>query len=232
MPGVRFVNINVAPIDAVKHSGLAVQADAREALTALTGLLDGFRVDEAYAARYTELDAAWDADGGEGVRGGGAGAGSAHPELGHRSGQRAVRPDRRGRLRGRLDAGRSAQAVADPGPEGLPRRVRLLLHGLRGRRRSRRAAGLPGPGRVRDGRRRLVPDDGHRARHRGAGGHQDHHGAGAEPRLRLHRLAVGVPGLAAVRDVATASATPPAVGWTGRSCRSTWPPTRRASASR
>ena len=59
--GVRFVNINVAPIDAVKHSGLAVQADAREALTALTGLLDGFRVDDAYAARYTELDAAWDA---------------------------------------------------------------------------------------------------------------------------------------------------------------------------
>ena len=60
-PGVRFVNINVAPIDAVKHSGLAVQADAREALTALTGLLDGFRVDDAYAARYAELDAAWDA---------------------------------------------------------------------------------------------------------------------------------------------------------------------------
>jgi 3D-(3,5/4)-trihydroxycyclohexane-1,2-dione acylhydrolase (decyclizing) len=58
---VRFININVAPIDAVKHSGLAVQADAREALTALTELLEGFRVDEAYAARYAELDAAWDA---------------------------------------------------------------------------------------------------------------------------------------------------------------------------
>ena len=31
-PDVRFVNINVAPIDAVKHAGLAVLADAREAL--------------------------------------------------------------------------------------------------------------------------------------------------------------------------------------------------------
>ena len=34
-PDVTFVNINVAPIDAVKHAGLAVQADAREALSAL-----------------------------------------------------------------------------------------------------------------------------------------------------------------------------------------------------
>ncbi len=60
-PDVKFVNINVAPIDAVKHAGLAVQADAREALGALTGLLDGYAVDDSYRARYTELDAEWDA---------------------------------------------------------------------------------------------------------------------------------------------------------------------------
>ncbi|HEU5485759.1 MAG TPA: 3D-(3,5/4)-trihydroxycyclohexane-1,2-dione acylhydrolase (decyclizing), partial [Microlunatus sp.] len=60
-PDVTFVNVNVAPIDAVKHAGLAVQSDAREALTALTGLLGDHTVDEAYRARYTELDAAWDA---------------------------------------------------------------------------------------------------------------------------------------------------------------------------
>ena len=60
-PGVTFVNINVAPIDAVKHAGLAVQADAREALNALTGLLDDYAVDDSYRARYTELDAEWDA---------------------------------------------------------------------------------------------------------------------------------------------------------------------------
>ncbi len=60
-PDVRFVNINVAPIDAVKHAGLAVQADARESLEALTALLDGHRVDQAYVDAYTALDAEWDA---------------------------------------------------------------------------------------------------------------------------------------------------------------------------
>src|SRR6188472_2040597 len=34
-PGVRFVNINVAAFDAAKQAGLAIVADAREALTAL-----------------------------------------------------------------------------------------------------------------------------------------------------------------------------------------------------
>jgi 3D-(3,5/4)-trihydroxycyclohexane-1,2-dione acylhydrolase (decyclizing) len=60
-PDVRFVNINVAGLDAIKQAGLGVLADAREALEALTGLLEGYRVDEAYISRYTELDAAWDA---------------------------------------------------------------------------------------------------------------------------------------------------------------------------
>jgi 3D-(3,5/4)-trihydroxycyclohexane-1,2-dione acylhydrolase (decyclizing) len=60
-PHVQFVNINVAGLDAVKQAGLGVVADAREALEGLTGLLEGYRVDEAYLSRYTELDAAWDA---------------------------------------------------------------------------------------------------------------------------------------------------------------------------
>jgi 3D-(3,5/4)-trihydroxycyclohexane-1,2-dione acylhydrolase (decyclizing) len=60
-PDVTFVNINVAPIDAVKHAGWAVRADARESLVALTSLLDGYTVDEEYRERYTALDAAWDA---------------------------------------------------------------------------------------------------------------------------------------------------------------------------
>ena len=59
-PGVQFVNVNVAGLDAIKHAGLGVVADARESLEALTELLDGYRVDEGYRARYTELDAAWD----------------------------------------------------------------------------------------------------------------------------------------------------------------------------
>ena len=60
-PDVQFVNVNVAGIDAVKHAGLAVVADAREALEALTALLTGHTVDDAYRVRCAELDAAWDA---------------------------------------------------------------------------------------------------------------------------------------------------------------------------
>jgi 3D-(3,5/4)-trihydroxycyclohexane-1,2-dione acylhydrolase (decyclizing) len=59
-PDVRFVNLNVAALDAVKHAGLSVVADAREALTDLRSRLYGHRVDEAYAANYTELNRAWD----------------------------------------------------------------------------------------------------------------------------------------------------------------------------
>jgi len=59
-PDVRFVNINVAGIDAIKNAGLVVQADARESLAALLPLLDGYRVGEDYIKKYTELDAAWD----------------------------------------------------------------------------------------------------------------------------------------------------------------------------
>jgi 3D-(3,5/4)-trihydroxycyclohexane-1,2-dione acylhydrolase (decyclizing) len=58
--GVRFVNINVAGIDAIKNAGLVVQADARESLAALLPLLDGYRVDEDYIRKYTGLNAAWD----------------------------------------------------------------------------------------------------------------------------------------------------------------------------
>ncbi|KRF28871.1 3D-(3,5/4)-trihydroxycyclohexane-1,2-dione acylhydrolase (decyclizing) [Phycicoccus sp. Soil802] len=58
--GVRFVNLNVAPVDAVKQGGLSVLADAREALTALTSALVGYSVDEVHRARQAELWSAWD----------------------------------------------------------------------------------------------------------------------------------------------------------------------------
>ncbi|MET0190425.1 MAG: 3D-(3,5/4)-trihydroxycyclohexane-1,2-dione acylhydrolase (decyclizing) [Pseudonocardia sediminis] len=56
---VAFVNVNVAALDAVKHSGVGVVADARETLEALTEALAGHRVDPAYVERYTELDREW-----------------------------------------------------------------------------------------------------------------------------------------------------------------------------
>ncbi|RBY83604.1 3D-(3,5/4)-trihydroxycyclohexane-1,2-dione acylhydrolase (decyclizing) [Geodermatophilus sp. TF02-6] len=60
-PDVRFVNVNVAAMDAVKHAGVMVQADARETLTALTDALAGWSVDDAHRQRTAELRDAWEA---------------------------------------------------------------------------------------------------------------------------------------------------------------------------
>jgi 3D-(3,5/4)-trihydroxycyclohexane-1,2-dione acylhydrolase (decyclizing) len=58
-PDLLFVNLNIAAFDAGKHAGAALTADARAGLEALTSSLDGYRVDEAYAARARELNAKW-----------------------------------------------------------------------------------------------------------------------------------------------------------------------------
>jgi len=71
-PDVRFININVAAFDAIKLAGLAVTADAREALAALTSALTGWQVEPAYrdAARtkvtdwQREIDRCYAGDGG------------------------------------------------------------------------------------------------------------------------------------------------------------------------
>jgi 3D-(3,5/4)-trihydroxycyclohexane-1,2-dione acylhydrolase (decyclizing) len=57
---VRFVNINVASLDAVKQGGVSVVADAREALEALGAALGDHRVSPDYGTRVTELAAEWD----------------------------------------------------------------------------------------------------------------------------------------------------------------------------
>jgi 3D-(3,5/4)-trihydroxycyclohexane-1,2-dione acylhydrolase (decyclizing) len=58
-PGVRFVNVNVTGFDAAKQSGLAVVADAREALVALGDALSGYRASEQWRAAASERSAAW-----------------------------------------------------------------------------------------------------------------------------------------------------------------------------
>jgi 3D-(3,5/4)-trihydroxycyclohexane-1,2-dione acylhydrolase (decyclizing) len=58
-PDVRFVNLNVAPFDAAKHAGVMLVADARVALQALTGALEGYHVDEAYTRRHREHNEEW-----------------------------------------------------------------------------------------------------------------------------------------------------------------------------
>jgi 3D-(3,5/4)-trihydroxycyclohexane-1,2-dione acylhydrolase (decyclizing) len=59
-PSVRFVNLNVAEIDAAKHAGLALVGDARATLERLAELLDGHEVDAAYRSEAAELSRAWD----------------------------------------------------------------------------------------------------------------------------------------------------------------------------
>ncbi len=47
-PDVRFVNLNIAGLDAVKHAGESLVADAREGLEALTDALAGHRVERTW----------------------------------------------------------------------------------------------------------------------------------------------------------------------------------------
>jgi 3D-(3,5/4)-trihydroxycyclohexane-1,2-dione acylhydrolase (decyclizing) len=60
-PGVRFVNLNVAGLDAHKQSGHALVADARAGLDALAGGLRGWGTPTAYREEAARLAAGWDA---------------------------------------------------------------------------------------------------------------------------------------------------------------------------
>ena len=57
----RFVNLNVAPVDAFKHAGLPLVADARAGLEALRGALEGWSADPDHTERAARLAAEWDA---------------------------------------------------------------------------------------------------------------------------------------------------------------------------
>jgi 3D-(3,5/4)-trihydroxycyclohexane-1,2-dione acylhydrolase (decyclizing) len=56
---VRFVNVNVAPHDAVKHGAIALVGDARATLERLSELLAGYAVDADYRAEAARLAGAW-----------------------------------------------------------------------------------------------------------------------------------------------------------------------------
>ncbi|WP_369069681.1 3D-(3,5/4)-trihydroxycyclohexane-1,2-dione acylhydrolase (decyclizing) [Kineococcus terrestris] len=60
-PDVEFVNVNVAGLDGVKHAGLPLVADAREALEALGAALEGFSTPDEYRERAARLNREWDA---------------------------------------------------------------------------------------------------------------------------------------------------------------------------
>ncbi|MGW4393698.1 3D-(3,5/4)-trihydroxycyclohexane-1,2-dione acylhydrolase (decyclizing) [Amycolatopsis nivea] len=58
-PAVKFVNLNVARLDAAKHSAEMVLADAKRGITALHEALAGWQVDDAYRTRARLLAGEW-----------------------------------------------------------------------------------------------------------------------------------------------------------------------------
>jgi len=58
-PGVRFVNLNVAVPDAVKHAGLPLTADAHAGLQALRSAMTGHAVAASYRDEIAERVARW-----------------------------------------------------------------------------------------------------------------------------------------------------------------------------
>ena len=61
-PAVRFININVAELDAHKHAALPLVADARLTLEELGAALAGHRVGGDYTSRVVELNEGWRAE--------------------------------------------------------------------------------------------------------------------------------------------------------------------------
>jgi 3D-(3,5/4)-trihydroxycyclohexane-1,2-dione acylhydrolase (decyclizing) len=59
-PAVRFVNLNVASMDAHKHAGLTLIADAREGIAALSDALGDWSTAADYRERAKTLAAEWD----------------------------------------------------------------------------------------------------------------------------------------------------------------------------
>jgi 3D-(3,5/4)-trihydroxycyclohexane-1,2-dione acylhydrolase (decyclizing) len=57
---VRFVNINVAPVDSVKHSGLSVVADARASIEGLDAVLGDYAVDADYRDEVARRAEEWE----------------------------------------------------------------------------------------------------------------------------------------------------------------------------
>jgi 3D-(3,5/4)-trihydroxycyclohexane-1,2-dione acylhydrolase (decyclizing) len=59
-PDVRFINLNVAPVDAYKQAGLPLVADARLGLQALREALHDWSADAAHSERARGLAAEWE----------------------------------------------------------------------------------------------------------------------------------------------------------------------------
>ena len=198
-PNVRFINYQRGGVRRLQARGAAAgRRRARDARR--TGRWSpvprrrGLRqtIAAAQKAWRAEVDRVWDASSRQSQSNRSPQSAASCQRRRDRRGAGHARAAGRGGLRRRQPAGRPAQAVAHARPEGLSPRIRLFVHGLRDRGRARRENGRAGSRSLRDGRRRLVPDDGAGDRHRGAGRRQADHRAARQSRLRQHRRAVGV----------------------------------------
>jgi 3D-(3,5/4)-trihydroxycyclohexane-1,2-dione acylhydrolase (decyclizing) len=61
-PDVRFVNINLFEMDAFKHYGVPLTADARETLVELTKVLKSYRVPQEYSKKVAKFKTDWEAE--------------------------------------------------------------------------------------------------------------------------------------------------------------------------
>ena len=61
-PDVRFININVAELDAFKHAALPLQGDAKAVLEELSSAVAGYRVPSEFSAQVDIWRAAWIAE--------------------------------------------------------------------------------------------------------------------------------------------------------------------------
>jgi 3D-(3,5/4)-trihydroxycyclohexane-1,2-dione acylhydrolase (decyclizing) len=59
-PEVRFINVNVADVDAAKHEGLRLVGDARATLEALSETLSGYEVEQNYREASEKANREWD----------------------------------------------------------------------------------------------------------------------------------------------------------------------------
>ena len=59
-PDIKFININIAGFDSGKHGALPLTCDAKVCIEELTGLLAGYKVNEAYRNHVAALSSDWD----------------------------------------------------------------------------------------------------------------------------------------------------------------------------
>jgi 3D-(3,5/4)-trihydroxycyclohexane-1,2-dione acylhydrolase (decyclizing) len=59
-PNVRFININIAEFDSLKHSAISLTADARLTLEELTAALNEYKVDRDYQSQISSLKEQWE----------------------------------------------------------------------------------------------------------------------------------------------------------------------------